>query len=391
MLLPYSHVIPSRIGGACTSTRVRRRTVLLVAIIWMILSYVVVQARMLSLKDRHFLNATLIKSYVGTAGKSVPTSPQDVEATCHAHGFVPWSPHEHDRKVYDLTLMSNELDWLEIRLHTLSEYVDYFVIIESPTTFTGKPKPLHLKDNWGRFKPFHEKIIYREVHDLVSSSRVWDHEDFLRDALLKAVFPTLVKTPAAANYGDVLVVSDMDEIVRPETMTLLRRCRFPRRLTLASDFYYYSFQWRHEGPQWLGPHATTFQGSATISPNDLRQGLLGQGWAPIAAFYRWHDRRTLWNAGWHCSSCFATVEEILAKMGAFSHKPLNTVENRNPVTIKNRVRHGLDLFGRTDQLFAKIEDNTDVPTYILEQNRRNGNRFDYLLNRDDEKAGFEDG
>lgn len=385
MLSPRGHV-----GlRAWTSNRARRRILSCVALFCVLGIYVIVRARMTT-QDRSFSRTALIQSSILTANNHQPAWPQDVETACHAHGFVPWGIREQDRKIYDLTLMSNELDWLEIRLHTLSAYVDYFVVIESPTTFTGKPKPLHLKDNWDRFKAFHEKIIYREVRDPVDSSRVWDHEDFLRDALLKAVFPTLVSTPAAASYGDVLIVNDMDEIARPETIALLRICQFPSRLTLASDFYYYSFQWRHQGSQWLGPHATIYQGSATISPNDLRQGLLGDGWVPITAFYRWRDRRTLWNAGWHCSSCFATVEEILVKMGAFSHKPLNTIENRNPLTIIHRVRNGLDLFGRADQIFTRIEDNPDVPPYILEQNRGNGTRFDYLLNRDDEKAGFAD-
>jgi beta-1,4-mannosyl-glycoprotein beta-1,4-N-acetylglucosaminyltransferase len=334
--------------------------------------------------------APIQSSILTTTGMHTLASPQDVEAACRAHSLVPWGIREKARKVYDLTLISNELDWLEIRLHTLSAYVDYFVVIESPTTFTGRPKPLHLKDNWGRFAAFHDKIIYREVQDSVNSHRVWDHEHFLRDALLKAVFPTIANTPAGANHGDVLVVSDMDEIARPETMALLRSCRFPSRLTLASEFYYYSFQWRHRGPQWLGPHATIYRGPATISPNNLRQGLPEDGWAPITAFNRWRDRRILWNAGWHCSSCFATVEEIITKMGAFSHKPLNTAENRNPLTIMYRVRNGLDLFGRPDQLFTRVEGNIDVPSYILQQNQLDGIRFDYLLNRDGAKAGFED-
>jgi beta-1,4-mannosyl-glycoprotein beta-1,4-N-acetylglucosaminyltransferase len=220
-----------------------------------------------------------------TSGDTHPSS-SDVSSLCHAHGFAPWQTKEDTRKIYDLVLMSTELDWLEIRLHTLSPYVDYFVVVESRTTFTGTPKPLCLRDNWDRFARFHTKIIYRAMEDLVHSERVWDHEDFLRDSLFTAVFPGLVQTAARANDGDVLVVSDMDEIPRPETITVLRWCRFPGRLTLGSDFYYYSFQWRHDGPQWPRPHVTTYRGRATITPSNLRQGLLGAAWAPIAAFRR---------------------------------------------------------------------------------------------------------
>jgi beta-1,4-mannosyl-glycoprotein beta-1,4-N-acetylglucosaminyltransferase len=344
-----------------------------------------------NLPRNHYLmtGALSLSPSVILAGDSHPF-PKDVSSKCRTHGFTPWIVRERTRKVYDLFLMSTELDWFEIRLHTLSPYVDYFVVVESRTTFTGKPKPLYLRDSWDRFKQFHDKIIYREVEDLVHSERVWDHEDFFRNSLFTEVFPDLAKTNARANTGDVLVVSDLDEIPRPETMALLRWCHFPDRLTLGSDFYYYSFQWRHDGPQWPGPHATTFRGPATITPNNLRQGLLGTGWAPIAAFRRWRDRATLWDAGWHCSSCFATVEEVLAKMGAFSHMALDTPENRDRPTLVNRVRNGLDLFGRIDQTYSRVTNNTDLPQYILQRYSEDGTRFRYLLDRDDENGGFVD-
>jgi beta-1,4-mannosyl-glycoprotein beta-1,4-N-acetylglucosaminyltransferase len=177
-------------------------------------------------------------------------SPDEIQSTCRAHGFTTFKAPDKNkkRKVYDLVLMSTELHWLEIRLHTLADQVDYFVIIESLTTFTGNSKPLHLRENWSRFAPFHHKIIHRVVEDTVQSDRIWDHEDYLRNALFARVFPDLIGTPQEANTDDVLVVSDMDEIPRPGTYVLLRLCSFPLKLTLRAQFYYCSFQWWHRGP-----------------------------------------------------------------------------------------------------------------------------------------------
>jgi len=339
----------------------------------------------------HYLSADLahFSPDFGT-GKQAILSPDEAKIVCRAHGFPAESSREGQRQVYDLVLMSTELDWLEIRLHTLSRYVDYFVIVESPTTFTGKPKPLHLKGNWDLFRDFHHMIIYRVVEDPVQSQRIWDHEDHFRNALFKEVFPSLTGTTQQANPGDVLVVSDMDEIVRPGAMILLRHCSVPARLTLRTHFYYYSFQWRHRGPQWAHPDATIYRDSQTIMPNDLRQGLLRDGWAPVTALRRWWDRGTLWNAGWHCSSCFATVAEMRTKMNSFSHQGWNTAKNRDASTLVNRVRHGLDLFGRKGELYDRIDHNEDVPPFISQQYKQSG-RFRHLLNRDGKDAGFEDG
>lgn len=312
-----------------------------------------------------------------------------VKDVCHSHGFPPH--RASGRKVYDLVLISTELDWLEIRLHTLAPFVDYFIVVESPTTFTGNPKPLHLRDNWKRFARFHAQIIRRVVEDRVESQRLWDHEAHFRNSLLYDVFPALTGTSAEPRQGDVLIVGDVDEIVRPETALVLRHCDFPARLTLSSQFYYFSFQWLHRGEQWAHPQATVFAGDVdhTLSPEALRMGLLGPGWAVVAALRRWRDRATLWNAGWHCSFCFATIADTQTKMQSFSHQSLNSEENRDPKNIIRRFREGIDPFDRPDQMYDKVEDNTDVPDYILQQNRKSG-RFGYMLNRDDEHAAFLD-
>lgn len=337
----------------------------------------------------HYLDPFGAIGHLGLhASENYISATHDWSATCKDHGFAPF---RRPRKVYDLVLCSTELDWLEIRLHTHDAFVDYFVIIESPTTFTNKAKPLHLQANWDRFHQFHHKIIYKVVTDPVVSSRHWDHEDYLRNALLYDVFPSLADTPQAAQQHDVLVVSDMDELLRPATFLLLRYCKIPARLTLRTHFYYYSFQWQHRGEQWPHPQASTFGSSIrnTIGPNDLRQNLLGPGLAPIASFRRWWNSATLWNAGWHCSSCFSSIAEFRTKMASFSHQGWNTRDNRNAATLVDRVRNGLDLYGRQGEYYDKVGDNQDVPNYILAAFARD-QRFRYLLSRDAQNASFED-
>ncbi|KAF2716012.1 glycosyltransferase family 17 protein [Polychaeton citri CBS 116435] len=313
-------------------------------------------------------------------------------AFCAQKGMKPYRKnrkHGNYRKVYDMFLLAGELDWLEIRLHTLASYVDYFVIAESPKTFTGLDKPLHLRENWNRFTKFHTQIIYRIVPDPGASvgPRVWDHEDYMRNALFDQVFPALMGTEEAPRIGDALVVSDIDEVPRPDTMLTLRNCDFPRRLTLRSHFYYYSFQWKHVGDQWAHPQATTFHGLRdTIKPVNLRNGDGGHGLLPIWPLQREWEKAELADAGWHCSSCFATIKQMVSKMESFSHQSLNTAENRDPKNITERVRNGLDLFGRVGENYIRTDNNNDIPKYILD----NREEFGYMLNRDGRNAGFLD-
>lgn len=178
---------------------------------------------------------------------------------CRQHGWTPFK-RAQGRKVYDLIMINTELDWLEIRLNTTYDYVDHFVIVESKKTFTNRDKPLVIKENMDRFAAYRDKIIY---HELVipegfhseRSNPSWAWEDLQRDAMYKQVFPKLngSQTPV---YGDVIIVADVDELIRPEALVVLRECNYPRRLTLRSDMFYYSYQYLHKGKQWAHPQAT---------------------------------------------------------------------------------------------------------------------------------------
>ncbi|KAG0649543.1 hypothetical protein D0Z07_3549 [Hyphodiscus hymeniophilus] len=300
---------------------------------------------------------------------------------CNAHNFKAFPKRDCRRKIYDLVMVNSELDWLEIRLNELHVYVDYFVVLESATTFTGHPKPLAVRENWPRFAKFEKQIIYHLLEDAPISSNIsWDHERHQRNAMYSQVLPYL-KNEQAPSTEDIILVSDLDEIPRPASLTLLRNCEFPRRLTLRSRFYYYGFQWLHRGQEWPHPQATTYRGNDTILPAALRKGAHG-----INRFKNLDEKADLWNAGWHCSSCFATIQEMLTKMSSFSHVELNREEHRDRKTIADRVRMGKDLWMRRGQSYDRVDDNEDIPQYM----RDNKAKFEYMLDRDDKNAGFVD-
>ena len=304
---------------------------------------------------------------------------------CRPHGWKPFVPPSpgRPRKVYDLLMVNTELDHLEIRLNTTFAEVDFYILVEARKTFTSLDKPLYLHPNLPRFAAYASKIIYHEIQypPGFRPKTPWDMEDHQRNAMLTQVFPTLTGAQAP-QMGDVLVVSDVDEIPRPETLRLLRACAFPRRLTLASRFYYYSFQWLHRGPEWPHPQATYYQGPGgrTLRPNDLR--IADGGWWP---FREW-EKGVLKNASWHCSSCFETVGELLGKMASFSHTSMNAERFRAVERIVERVRAGRDLWDREGEVYDRVEGNGDVPGFLVE----NRERFGYMLDRDGPNAGFAD-
>lgn len=200
--------------------------------------------------------------------------------------------------------------------------------------------------------------------------------------LLQGVMGSGVEAEKRARQDDVLIVADVDELVRPATLLVLRECQIPARVTLRSRFYYYGFQWEHRGEEWPHPQATVFRGENTILPADLRNGEGGN------RVLGWWEKADLWNSGWHCSSCFAAIGDMLNKMQSFSHTSLNQEKFRDRTRIVDRVRKGLDLWDRPGEIYEWRQNNNDIPDFLKGEEEKK--RFGYMLNRDGSDAGFTD-
>ena len=60
-------------------------------------------------------------------------------------------------KIFDCFMYFDEEMVVDIRLNTLNEFVDYFVIVES--NFTHKGDPRKLKFNHKKFKKFEGELV----------------------------------------------------------------------------------------------------------------------------------------------------------------------------------------------------------------------------------------
>ena len=299
---------------------------------------------------------------------------EEAKQYCQTRRWEPFPDRDKKRKVYDLFMINTELEWMEVRIGELASEVDYFVVLESKVDFKDRPKPLYVQENWHRFAKWHHQIIHHVLNTtdnpMGKKSDPWGREHFSRNAMLTQVFPTL-SGPAQPHMGDVIVVSDVDEIPRPEIIKSLRNCQFPRRLTLRTTYYRYSFQWLLREEEWIHPQATYWKGNETVRPEALRMGK--------------KDGEVL-HAGWHCSSCLSTFKEMAKKIDSFSHNELNRPEFKNPKNMLKRVREGRDPYERPAKTYDRIDNNRDIPQYIVKHPKE----FAYLLDRDPPSANFKD-
>ena len=127
-------------------------------------------------------------------------------------------------KVYDIFSYNGEKELLDIRLNILYPYVDHFIIVEAPTTFSGKPKPLYFEQDVKHFPAFIKKIIYYPIDENYTKEEIevseksrntkgakhWKHEFLQKESITKAI--------AHCDEDDLLFIGDVDEIWNPQIL-----------------------------------------------------------------------------------------------------------------------------------------------------------------------------
>lgn len=110
--------------------------------------------------------------------------------------------------VYDCFCFYNELDLLEIRLNILNGCVDKFVLVEATRTQRNNPKPLYFAENKERYKKFEDKIIHLVLDEYPEHIEQWTIENLQRNYIMKGL--------EQCSDDDIILISDLDEIPRPE-------------------------------------------------------------------------------------------------------------------------------------------------------------------------------
>ena len=119
---------------------------------------------------------------------------------------------------------------LDLRLNTLNEYVDYFVIVES--SFNHKGEKRKLKFNLKRFEKFAKKIIYLVYDKVPQKIKEINLRDTEQEKSRKYIYNAYLRENGQRNYiveglnhadqNDIILVSDVDEIPNLEKLILIK-------------------------------------------------------------------------------------------------------------------------------------------------------------------------
>ena len=250
-------------------------------------------------------------------------------------------------KIYDCFMYFDEDIVVDVRLNTLNQFVDYFVIVESRFTHKGESRQLNF--NHKKFEKFKDKIIYivdEEIYSLTEKIKIDDSEDEKsRKAIFNAAYREngqrnlISKGLEGANKEDFIMISDVDEI--PKLSGLNFNTLKEKIILFKQDMFYYKFNLKLPNLIWTGTKACRKKN--LINPQWLRN--IKDRKYPffrIDTFFsntKYTSIKIINDGGWHFSN-IKTPKEIEFKLRSYLHhrefdlNPLS-VEQINEI-IKNK-------------------------------------------------------
>lgn len=238
-------------------------------------------------------------------------------------------------KIIDCFTFYNEIDLLNYRLHMLYDIVDFFIIVESTHTHSGKEKELFFSKNKELFKKFEDKIINIVVDDFpykypnidVSKNQQWINEIYQRNQIVRG-FQYI-----DLNDNDLITITDLDEIPDKFLLQKIKNDEIGIDINiLEMDFYYCNLNHK-KNSKWLHPKIISYEmyKNLALSCNDIR-------------FYHC---KIIKNAGWHLSY-FGDGNFIKNKIENFAHQEFNNDEYTDIDKINKRLENFCDIFDRED-------------------------------------------
>ena len=169
--------------------------------------------------------------------------------------------------------------------------------------------------------------------------------------------------------GDLILISDFDELIAAETVQLLKSCTgYGLYLHLEMMTFMYSFEFV-DSPQRRVMVAEI--------PSDSK-------------FEYDHKRRSsklLASAGWHCSWCFRKIQDFQFKMQAYSHSDRATKYTMDARHIQEAICAGTSVENMLPEAYSfsdltarlgplkKNHDYTRIPRIVVD----NAKKWPYLL------------
>ena len=276
-------------------------------------------------------------------------------------------------KIFDCFMYFDEEIVLDLRLNTLNDFVDYFVIVESSFTHRGDKRELRFDHK--KFSKFKDKIIYL-VYDQepISIEKVYE-DDSEEEKSRKYIFNSAYRENGQRNFivhgltkaekNDLIIISDVDEIPNLENINF--ETIKEKIILFKQDMFYYKFNLKLPDLIWAGSKACKKKN--LINPQWLRN-IKDRKYSffridTIFSKTKYTDIKFIENGGWHFSN-IKTAREIEFKLKSYLHHREFDVNPMTTNQIEDIIKNKQAIYDlKVDKKINKIGDGSKLEKYSI--------------------------
>ena len=276
-------------------------------------------------------------------------------------------------KIFDCFMYFDEEIVLDLRLNTLNDYVDHFVIVES--SFTHKGDRRDLKFNIDKFKKFKKKITYLVYDQEPNEIEKIDNNDSEAMKSKKYIFNASYRENGQRNYilqglnqaqkEDLILISDVDEIPSLKKFDLNNIKE--KIIFFQQDMFYYKFNLKLPGLVWVGTRAC--KKKDLISPQWLRN--VKDKKYPffrletLFSKTKYNNVRFIKPGGWHFSN-IKSAKNIELKLKSYLHHREFDINPLSAKEIEEIIKNKQAIYDLTvDKRRKKIGSGNKLEKYDL--------------------------
>ena len=291
-------------------------------------------------------------------------------------------------RIFDCFMFYDEEVVLDIRLNSLKNFVDCFVIVESKFYHNGKKR--NLKFNIDNFPKFKDKIIYIVQDEEPLNLETVKKEDDEGTKSYKFIFNShkrenfqrnlISKGLNKSNEDDLIMISDVDEIPNLKDLNVAKVNN--KLVIFEQNIFYYKLNRYLEGFTWHGTKACKKKNLK--SPQWIRNVKNKKfGFWRLDTFFsenKYINKIFIKNGGWHFSN-LKNPEDIENKLKSYLHHRDFDVEKIDLKEISKLMKNNETIYDMfADKREKKFSENkrklnlypkNKLPQYVL----NNENKF----------------
>jgi beta-1,4-mannosyl-glycoprotein beta-1,4-N-acetylglucosaminyltransferase len=274
-------------------------------------------------------------------------------------------------KIFDCFMYFDEEIVLDVRLNTLNNFVDYFVIVESKFTHKGESRNLNF--NHEKFKKFKDKIIYLVYDEEPPKVRKIKSEYSVADKSGLYILNAAYRENAQRNYikkgldeahdNDLILISDVDEIPNLSKIDIKKINQ--KIILFKQDMFYYKFNLAIPNFKWTGTKAC--KKKDLVNPQWIRNVKDRKyKFFRLDTYFsntKYTSIKIIEDGGWHFSN-IKNAEQIEHKLKSYLHhrefdlKPMSKKEIEEIIKSKRAI---YDL--KVDQRINKIGNGNKLENF----------------------------